>query len=166
VQRNGEQYAIAGLAEDAEFVRRHPPPVDLHTPAHTLDRFGSWHRWSEYVVLLFQSKFRMHHAVGELAVIREQEQTFGIAIEPADRIEPFRCLHQFHHRLAVAVVAGGGNETAWFVEHHVAAALRAHHFAIDANFVVGGIGFGAKFRNGVAVYGNAARDDQLLGNSA
>ncbi|CAN5349439.1 hypothetical protein BH09CHL1_BH09CHL1_09660 [soil metagenome] len=166
MKRNREEYPIAGFAEDAEFIWRYPASIDLHSTANALERFGGGHGRGENVIFLFESKFRMHHAVGEFAVIREQQQTFGVAIEPTDRIETLRSLHKFHHGLAIAIVAGGGNEPAWFVEHDVAAALRTHHFTIDANFVVGGIGFGAKLRNGVAVYGNAARDDQLLGNSA
>jgi hypothetical protein len=166
VKRDREQYTIARFAEDSKLIRGHPAAIDLHATAHSLERFRRWHRRRKNVVFLFESKFRMHHAIGKFAVIREQQQPFGVAIEPANRVETFRRLHQFHYCLAIAIVAGSGNKTAWFVEHDVAAALRAHHFTIDANFVVGGIGFGAKLRNGISVYGNTARDDQLLGNSA
>lgn len=118
------------------------------------------------MIFLFESEFWVHHAIGEFAIVGEQQQSFRVAIEATNRVQTLGRLHQFHHRLPITIVTGGGDKTPWFVKHHVAAALRAHYFAIDANLVAGGIGFGAKLRNGRSVYGDAARDDQLLGYSA
>jgi hypothetical protein len=108
----------------------------------------------------------MHHAVRELTVVGEEEQPFRVAVEPADRVEALRGLHQLHHGLAIAVVAGGGNESARFVEHDVTTTLRPHDLAVDPDFVVDWIGFGTKLGDGCAVHRNPARNDHLLGYPA
>lgn len=118
------------------------------------------------MILLLQPEFGMHYPIGELAVVREQEQPLGVAIEPADRVEPLGRLHQLHDRRAVAVIAGCRYESTGLIEHHIAAALRTHHLAIDSDLVIDRIGFGSELRHGRAVHGNAARDDHLLGDAS
>lgn len=72
VQRNREQHAISSFAKDAELIRRDTAPIDQNTAAHSLDRFGRRYRGSKNVIFLFEPELRMHHAIGELAIVREQ----------------------------------------------------------------------------------------------
>lgn len=166
VQRDRQHHAIPRLPVDSKRIRRHPAPIDLHATANALDRFGRREGRRKNVILLFQPEFGVHHAIGQLSIVREQQQPLGIAIKPADGVQPLLGLHQFHHGRAVAIVIGGGDKSAWLIEHDVAAALRAYHLAIHPDLIVDWIGFRAKFRDGAAVHGNAARDDHLLGDPA
>jgi hypothetical protein len=166
VERNGEHYAVAGFAEQAEFVRHNLLAFDFDAPADPLDHAGIGPFRGQDVILLFEPETRMHNPVGQLAVVREQEEPFGFTIEPANRVEPFARVDQIHHRASVAFVAGGGNEAAGLVEHDVATLLRTDHLAVDANDVGIGVRPGTEFGNRFAVDRNATGQDHFFRHAA
>ena len=166
VQRDREHQPVAGFSENAEFVRRHSPAVDDDPAAHALQHLRRWARGRQHVVFLFEPEFRMHHPVRQLAVVRQQQQPFGIAVKPADGIEALGRVDEIHHGSALTLVARRRDVAAWFIEHDVAAALRPNHLAIDANGVRIGIGFAAKLGDDDAIHGDPAGDDHLLGDPA
>jgi len=72
VQGNGQYDTVTCFTVDAELVRRHAPSIDLHAATHPLHRFRGRKSRRENVIFLFEPEFGMHHAIGELAVVREQ----------------------------------------------------------------------------------------------
>ena len=104
------------------------------------------------MIFLFETEFRVHDPVGQLAIIREEQQSLGVAVEPSNGVEALGGVDEIHHRTPLALVAGGGDVAARFVEHDVAAALRANEFAINADGVGVGIGLAAKLRDDHAVH--------------
>jgi len=114
---------------------------------------------------------RMAHALGEISIIREQQQAFRVVVEPADRIEipvdpggreevddrltPLRIRPRAHHaaRLVHQKVASRGG-------------LRADAPAVDADVIVLGIGLGSEFGHDLPVDFDAALTHQRLGGAA
>jgi hypothetical protein len=165
MQGDGQDDAVAGFAENAELVRRDAPAIDIDTPPHALEHIGRRPESRQDVIFLFEPEARVHDPVGEIAVIGQQQQPFRIPVEPADRVEALLRLDQFHHGLAVTLVARGGDVPPRLVEHDVPAALRADDLAIDPNFVSVWIGFGAQLGDGLAIHRDTARDDHLLSDA-
>ena len=51
----------------------------------------------------------------DVAIIRQQEQALGVAVEPTDRKNPFADPNKVHHRPAIALVACGSDVPGRFV---------------------------------------------------
>ena len=93
----------------------------------------------------------MHDSVGEIAVIGEQEQAFGVAVEAANRVDALRHVDEFHHRPALALVVDRGDKTRRLVEHDDPRPLRPQDLAIDPDLGGGRVDPGAKFSHDLAI---------------
>lgn len=76
----------------------------------------------------------MHDTVGDIAIIRQKQQTFGVAIKPPDRIDPLRNRHQIHHSAAIALILDGGDVAPRFIHKDIARTLRLENFAVDFDY--------------------------------
>ena len=82
--------------------------------------------------------------VGEVAVVGHEQEAFAGVIEAADGEDALAGFEEVRDGGAVFGVAGGGDVAFWFVEDVVAGTLGAvEELAVDADVVVGGVGFGA-----------------------
>ena len=80
-------------------------------------RVGSPSTWARYS--LSTPKRRVGQAVGQLAVVGQQQQALGVEVEAADREHPGLGGHQVDHRGAALGVVGGGDHAGRLVEQVV-----------------------------------------------
>lgn len=66
-------------------------------------------------IFLFMSITGMGQAIGQLAIVGEQDQAFTIDIQAADRIKLAGKFYQVAHRRTRVRSADGGEVAAWFV---------------------------------------------------
>ncbi len=71
----------------------------------------------------------------EFAVVRQQQEPGGLAIEPADRDHALRHVDQIEHRSAPALVGGGRNITRRLVQHEIAPALPLDELPVDPDLL-------------------------------
>jgi len=108
-----------------------------HHPAQQLRRERGIPRTIErYFVFLFDFVARMRQALCEVAVVGEDEEAFGLGIEPAD-IEEARKLRRqkIEDGVARVGVGAGGNVAGRFVKDEVKTAFTAHEFVADFDVV-------------------------------
>jgi hypothetical protein len=122
-----EQKAIMRGTEHPEFAREDSFTVDHHAVPDALERRVGGAVEGEDVIFLFQFVARMHDAIRDVTVIGQEQQAFGRAIEPADGIDALRDLNQVKDHPAIALVFGGRNVAARFVEQDVSRCLRPHY---------------------------------------
>ena len=95
---------------------------------------------------------RVRHALGEGAVVRQQDQALGGHVEPADREQARHRRHQVHHGRPPLGVAARADDAARLVEHQVDGRLRRLDAdAVDADVVLLEVGLGAELAHGLAV---------------
>jgi hypothetical protein len=106
--------------------------------------------------------------LGEGAVVGEEEEAFAGVVEAAYGIDAFgERAEELHYGGAAFGIADSGDVAFGFVEHEVEEALGwLDGFAVDADGVGVGIGFGAEFGDDLAVEGDAAGGDDFLGFAA
>jgi len=140
--------------------------LELNAGAQTLEHFRS--RLAEHAHRVFALDFvaRMHHAIGEVAVVGKQQEAAGIEIEAADG-DPAPALQprQFceHAGAPVGVVAGDYFAFRFVIDQHSRQAqleLELHQLAIDADLVFGTDALADVGRQ--AIDADAAGDDPFL----
>jgi hypothetical protein len=107
-------------------------------------------------------------ALGEVAVVGEQDQALGVGVEAADVEEPFRSVgHEVGQRTAPLRVRHRRDHPAGLVEGQVD--VRAHGrepLAVDADDRRGGVHLGAEPGDHLAVDLHQPRQHQLLALAA
>lgn len=157
-----EEDPLAGFPQDAELVRDNPPTVDHHAIAHAPGGAFAGTSQGDDVVFLGEFVSGVHHPMGHVAVVRQQQEPFGVSIETADRIEPLSGGDEVHHGAATSLVLGGGDVSRGFVEQNVAECLPSEGFAVDGNDAGGGVDFGAEFGHDTTVDRHATGPDHRL----
>ena len=134
-----------------------------HAARHFLQHFRFHAAIDRCHVFLDDFVARVCQPQGELSIIRQENQPFCIVIETADRIEVVPLAgEQFVNGGAVEFVLAGANAAAGFVEGDVELAFGADGLAIDGDFVVERIDFGAELADDLAVDFDAAIEDELF----
>jgi hypothetical protein len=154
------------FAGDANLFRDDPLALDRDPVTKALEGGVGRSHQSEDVILLVEAVARMHDAIRDVAIVGQEQQALGVAVEPADGIDPLGNRHQIHYRAAVALILGGGDVAARFVEQDVAWPLRLEQLAVDANSRASRIGLGAELGHDGAVDADAAGANQLFGGTA
>jgi hypothetical protein len=103
----------------------------------------------------------MCEAVGELAVVRQQERAGRVGVEPADGHDPLREIDKRDDGRPPLRVARGRDRARRLVQQHVGETLRYELLAVEADDVGGG-DEGVQLP-GLAVHGDAPGLDQLVG---
>ena len=113
----------------------------------------------------------MHQAVGQLAIVSEQQQTFGLGIQPADMEEALPLLEadvdEIAHGGAAQFILHGGVHTTWLVQDEI------HGFIVDlyagaihADHVCDGVDAHAHLLDNFAIDFHTACGDELLAHAA
>jgi hypothetical protein len=157
-----ENESIPGLAEDAKLVGHDALAVKVNAPKHPTECLRAWPVRRQDLVLLGQTITRVHHPVGQIAIVREQQKAFRISIEPADRVNPLLHVDELHNSVAVTLVVGRGNVPCWLVEHVIDQAPLRQGLAINADPRPIRVNFGAKHSDHFAVDRNPAGANEIL----
>ncbi len=158
-----ENQALGRFANDTNLFRHDSLAFDHDAVSDSLQgRFGRPAE-REYLVLLVELVPGMHDAIRDITIIGQQQQALRVAIEPADRINAFRDLHEIHHRAAIALIFDGRDVSARFVEQNVTWPLRLKDSAIDTNDGSDWVGLRTKLSHDHAVDIDPPSTDQFLG---
>ncbi len=118
-------------------------------------------------VLLLDLVPRVGKEVGEVAIIRENEQAFAVHIEAADRVQDdVANRHHVHHGWSATVIAGRGDDADGLIEREVAVLAAVDRHAVDEDFVFIDVRAGAEFSDRLAIYSDAAIEEPILGLAA
>jgi len=166
---------LAALVDrELDRVRRHAPdPCRRAAPVLELDAFAQSpqrplaHRRTGHhrPVGLLDLEPRVGQPVRKLAVVGEQDQPRGVAVEPANGIQPDRCGHERDDRRAPLGVASGRNDAGRLVDRiNDARLLVLHVSAVDSHLVArsdvtGGV------RHRLLTDGHPSGPDDLLGRT-
>lgn len=105
----------------------------------------------------------MGQALREIAIVCQEEEAFGLRIEPADIEETGKAWRQeVKDRVAGVRIAAGRDETGGFVQHDIEPArIATQQFAIHLHVIALGR-LRAKIGADAAIDGDAAAGDQLI----
>ena len=107
-------------------------------------------------------------AVGELAVVGDEEQAFAHIVQAADRVEALAHLvKKLHDGGAAFGILDRGHKALGLVQHEVAQTLGAlQQLAVHADVVAAGVSLGAERGDHFAVYLHAALLNHFFGFAA
>jgi hypothetical protein len=142
------------------------PALDRDAASQPIERQITWSNRREDVVFLVQSVAGMHDPVCNVAVVGQQEKTFGISVQAPNGVDPFRYVHEIHHRSSVTFVTGRGDVSARFVQQQVAGALAFQELAVDTDHGSNRIGFCAELGHDLAIDADAPGRDQFFCGAA
>ena len=156
VDRNAERGGLSlrpARGKELDLGRARTTAVDDHPARQALEvvRIGN----AEHFDLIdpLDLVARMGQGGGEVAVVGENQEPFGVEIEPADRIDVLPdTLQQIEDGAAMLRVRSRRNVVARFVQEEIAVVLGALDAAfVDPDVVDIGIGLGAKLGHGQTV---------------
>lgn len=73
----------------------------------------------------------VHQEVGEFAVVRQQDESIRVDVEPSDGVDALGDGDEVSHGCPSVCVADGADDVAWLVEEDVDVFLGADGFAVD-----------------------------------
>ena len=119
------------------FSGRSQTVVELDTRAKFVEIFLGDGAGNFDAISFVDLEFRMNQRVRKFAVVRQENQTFGIKIEPTNGINSRgNFLNQIQNRRTPALVLRGRNVAAWFVQQNVNFfSVESQRHAVDANFI-------------------------------
>ena len=166
VDDDGEDQAVARLAQDAALLGHHPVTLDDDPVADPLQRLLARPRQREDVVLLVELIPRMHHPVGDVAVVGQEQQPLGVAVQPPDGKDTLGHVDEVHDRAPVALIANGGDVAARLVEEKIANRLGSKQLAVDPNLSRARVDLGPKLGDDLAVHRHPPGPNHLLRRAA
>ena len=104
----------------------------------------------------------MRDAVGKLAVVRDQDQSFARTIEPADGEDPLLGRHEIDHPRPPLGIEVGGDDADGLVDRVVERLRLPQRFPIDADLVPQRIDLRAELRHDLSIDLDAPVTDELL----
>lgn len=163
--------AVDSLAQDNSHARHSDRLHFFHSRALTVEHHAGEQlrreRWlpgaiERHFVFLFDFVTRVRHSLREVAIVRQDEEAFGLRIEPAD-IEKARELRgqEVEDRVARVGVGAGRNKPDGFVQDDVELAFATHQPAPDFDVISLG-GLRAEVGADAAVDRDAAVGNQLI----
>ena len=147
----------------------------LEARALTIERDAVEQLWSErrvpwafqrYLVFFFDFVTRMGKALGEVAVVRQEEKAFGLRVEAADIEKAWQMpRQQIEDRVARIWVVPCRNKSGRLMQHDIEPALALDEFAVDLD-VVALAWVDAKIGADLAVDRNATGGDEFIAMAA
>jgi hypothetical protein len=138
-------------------VERNPRPQPI-------DRFAVGHPCYFRFVGACHAVTRMRQPGSEVAVVRQEQKSFSVVVEPANRVDVItHPCEQIHDSASALRIRARRDETRRLVEKDVAQSRGSLDPAsIDANIVLLGVDLHAHRQDGFAVHADAAVGDELL----
>lgn len=102
--------------------------------------------------------------VGKIAVIRQEQQTLGIVVQPADRIyADLDAFQQIMHHGPSFRVGHGRHKTRGLVQHNIGRRLSGvNEFAVNLDMIFGWIGLGPELGHDRPVHPHPALGNKLF----
>lgn len=121
-----------------------------------------------YPIRLRNVVFGMGQYVRKLPVVAQQQQPFGIVVEPSNRINPRRnAVHVIERRLAFSGVIGGGEDAFGFVKGNIDERLRCRHASpVHRHVVRAHIDFRPQLCDDFSIDGNASLQNKLFARAS
>jgi hypothetical protein len=116
VQVHPQPDAVAFFAQKANLVGNDQLAVQRYAISQSLERHVGRSLRRQDMIFLRQPKAGVHDAIGDFAIIRQEQQSLGDAVEPAHRVNALFDLDEIEHRPPIPLVAGSRDVAAWFVE--------------------------------------------------
>lgn len=158
--------AVFNVANRSHHLRLRALAIDDDAATKPLQRRRRGMPIQQRLVLFVDHVARVHHAVSDKAVICEQQETFGLAIQPTYRHDALAGLHEIHDRIAPALIGGGRDITARLVQQDVAVSLRRDDFPVDFNLLRRGINPRAELSDHLSIDADAPLNNERLGFSS
>lgn len=159
-----EPGVLLGALEDLDGLRRRHSILEPHAAAQLLERRLVGHAAHLREIGAGHLKARMHQTIRERAVVREEQRTLGVVVEPPDGKQPLIRIGQevAHRRTTLRIVHR--RHDAWrLVEQQVLPlAARRDELLVDHHEVLARLDLGAELTHHLVVHLHPARGDQLL----
>jgi hypothetical protein len=149
--------------------RRRAPFGEVDPAAHLVQHFLARLLGNQHVIGLGMFKGGVGEAMGQFAIIRQQDEPFAVKVQPPHREDtPQVRRHQVGHRaMLLGVAANIGNHPARLVELDVDVAGRhAQGLALDADLANGRVHLDTHFSNRATIDLDETVDDHLLAGAA
>jgi hypothetical protein len=161
-------FSIASRTEQHDIGGESSATIQHDALPELFDRFCVGRAGNPHLVNSFNAVPGMGELRGEISVIRQQQQTFGVVIEPPYGVHVFAHAGQkIDHRRPTLRIRAGRHISSWFIQEDVADALwRSQAAAVYADVVTLGIGFRPHHAHGLAVERHAPVGDQLFGGAS
>ena len=162
--RQDRLVAALQLGRETQIGRRRAASLEPHAPAQAIDRAIVGHASHAHFVLALDAVSRMRQPRGEVSVVRDEDETLRVEVQPADRIEiPANLLlrQEVHDGRPPLRIGARAHVAARLVQQEVVPRrLGANAPPVDTDLVAAGIRFGTQLRDGLAVDGDAPLNDQ------
>jgi len=112
--------------------------------------------------------FGMRDQVGEIPVVRQEQETLGIVVQPADRVyADLDAFKQIVHRGPSLGIGHGRHKTRGLVQHDIRRRLFGiDEFAVNLDMVFVRIGLGSQFGHDRSVHPHPALGNKLFRSAA
>ncbi len=139
------------------------PLVEVHAALQRCERFGGRDSLHMAQIKLGDTISRMRHAIGQLAVVGDEQQAFRLFVEPADRENPFAKLwEQVDDSRTPRRIMVRADHSARLVEREVDLALQLDLLAIEFNLLRIRIGPECDIGDDLAIDRDSAGRDVLF----
>ena len=158
---------VAAQRHESHFGRRRAPAID-HQPARkAVEIVGVGHAEDARLVDARDLVARMREARREITVVGEQQQAFGLVVEPPDRVHVFTHTPQeIDDRRAPLRIRSGRDVAARLVQEQIPMVLDDFDAAsVNADVVLARLRLRPELHDGGAVHGHAPLEHQLLGRA-
>ena len=165
VQGQLQPGVVLGL-EQADAVRGQPLPFHAHARGQPRQRLLAGDVAHLGLVHPRHLVARVGDALGEVAVVGEDDEALGADVEAADREQPGHRGHQAHHGGTALRIVARRDHAPRLVEEEVdrlRGGSDAH--AVHADVVGGDVRLRSQLADGLAVHGDAAVGHHLLGRA-
>lgn len=153
---------VLGVTHRTHHRRRRLLAVNHDSTSQPVERLGRGEAVEQRFVFLVDLKARVHDAMGDLAVVGQQQKSLGLPVKATHWHDASFDAHEIHHGVASAFVVSGGDVALGFVEQDIASALVRNQVPVDLDLLAISVNFRAEFRHHDSIDAYAALDDHLF----
>lgn len=158
--------AIFSVANRAHFRRERTLAVDCDAATKAFQRGWRWMSVQQRFVFLVQLVARVHHAIGDLAIVRQQQKSLGVAIQPTNRQDTALHADEVHHRIAPTFVGCCRDVALRLVQQQIAATRIGDELPVNLNLLPLTIDLRSQLSDDLTIDANSPFGDEFLGSTA
>lgn len=159
VNHDPDDRSVFGVLDRADDLRLRPLAVDDDATAQPVQRGGRRMPVEQRLVFLIDLVARVHDSVGNQAIVREQEQPFGLPVEPSDRHDALPDLDEIHDRVAPTLVRHRCDVAPGLVQDNVPHRRARDDLAVYLDLLPHWVNLRAKLGDDDAIHTHASLDD-------